>query len=199
MISCKKDFRYYLEQDRLAMRKSSKCPHLFGDECWKYIRCLRWLEYCSTMHGIKKILYFPAVAFGRWRFHHLGILCGFSIPLNAFEEGLSIAHYPGVIVNENAKIGRNCSINQGVTIGATNGSPEAPTIGNNCYIGTGACILGEITIVDDVAIGANAVVVKSILESDTTWGGIPAKKISDKNSHCHMSPLLKLGDRNQNV
>jgi len=65
-------------------------------------------------------------------------------------------------------------------------------IGNNVFIGAGAVILGNIIIADDVAIGANSVVTKSINEPSTTWAGAPARKCSDNNSHCHLSPLLEL-------
>ena len=83
-------------------------------------------------------------------------------------------------------IGKNCRIQDGVTIGATNGSTCAPQIGNNVFIGSGAKIIGDIRIADDVAIGAQALVVKSILESGITVGGIPAKKISNNDSHSNL-------------
>lgn len=44
------------------------------------------------------------------------------------------------------------------------------------YVGTGAKILGGVKIANNVAIGANAVVVKDILEPKTTHAGVPAKK-----------------------
>ena len=59
---------------------------------------------------------------------------------------------------------------------------KAPKIGNNVFIATGAKIIGNITIADGVAIGANAVVVKDILEPNTSWGGVPARKLSDNGS-----------------
>ena len=43
------------------------------------------------------------------------------------------------------------------------------------FLGSGARLIGDISIADDVAIGAGAVVVKSIDESDTTWGGSCSK------------------------
>ncbi len=103
---------------------------------------------------------------------------------------MSIAHYGTIVVNSAAKVGKNCRIHEGVNIGATNGSAKAPIIGDNVFIGTGAKIIGDITIANDVAIGANAVVVKSIEDSGVTYGGIPAKKISDKNSHSNLSSFL---------
>lgn len=53
---------------------------------------------------------------------------------------------------------------QNVTIGAVEGKKEygVPVIGDNCYIGCGACILGKIKIGNNVTIGANATVTKNI-------------------------------------
>lgn len=70
-------------------------------------------------------------------------------------------------------MGRNCMVNQRVTIGWNNG---IPTIGNNVWISAGAKVLGPITIGDDVIIGANAVVTKDI-PSHSMVAGIPAKVI----------------------
>lgn len=52
---------------------------------------------------------------------------GFSIPVNSFGPGLSIAHGGTIVVNNTARIGKNCRIHEGVTIGATgkNGQAEA--------------------------------------------------------------------------
>lgn len=55
-------------------------------------------------------------------------------------------------------------------------------IGNGVYIGPGAKIFGPIEIANFVAIGANAVVNESVIESNVTVAGIPAKIISDKGS-----------------
>lgn len=52
--------------------------------------------------------------------------------------------------------------------------------------------LGNIVIADDVAIGANVVVVKSITEAGTTWAGVPARKISDNNSHKYFPSQIGL-------
>ena len=90
------------------------------------------------------------------------------------------------MVHGNARVGRNCRLQEGVTIGATNGSHEAATIGDNCYFGSGAKVIGAVTIADDVAVGANAVVTKDITEPGTSWAGIPAGKISDKDSHSNL-------------
>ena len=93
-------------------------------------------------------------------------------------------------IHEDTKIGENCRLCQEVTVGGNKGSRAVATIGNNCFIGAGAKILGGITIADDVVIGANAVVVEDITEPGTTWGGIPARKISNKGSRIYLCPKL---------
>ena len=75
-------------------------------------------------------------------------------------------------------IGKNCWINQQVTIGYK-GQGRPPIIGDNVMITCGAKVLGSITIGNNVVIGANAVVVKDV-EDDSTMVGIPAKKIRKK-------------------
>lgn len=101
--------------------------------------------------------------------------------------GIHIVHGK-VVINAFSKIGCNCKILSDVTIGISGkkirekDQGDAPVIGNNVYIGTGAKIIGKVVIADDVVIGANTVVTKSILEAGITVAGIPAKKISDTGS-----------------
>ena len=106
----------------------------------------------------------------------MSLKLGFSIPINVFGPGLSIAHYGTIVVNPTARIGKNCRIHEGVTIGATNGDTRSALIGDNVFIGSGAKVIGNICIAPDVAIAANAVVVTNIQEAGTTWGGYPQKK-----------------------
>jgi serine O-acetyltransferase len=81
----------------------------------------------------------------------------------------------GVMMNHLIKIGRNVYIGEGVTIGGRGyGEAKVPVIGNNVHIAPGAMILGPITIGDNVAIGANAVVIKSV-PSNSFVAGCPAK------------------------
>lgn len=75
-------------------------------------------------------------------------------------EGFYIGHLGRVIINEAAVIGKNCNIATGVTIGQTNRGPRkgAPTIGDSCWIGTNAVIVGNIAIGSDVLIAPLAYV-----------------------------------------
>ena len=191
MIESKKDFKEYVRCDALASRRDRVKPRLLGDEVWKFQYLMRKREYeINTLHGVKKLFCLPMIVIDKYRFHRLSLLLNFTIPLNAVGPGFSIAHPGTIIINPEARIGKNCRIQTGVTIGSTNGSEKAPRIGDNVFLGDGCKLIGDITIADDVAIGANAVVVKSIDEPGTTWGGVPAKKISDNNSHSCLSPLI---------
>jgi serine O-acetyltransferase len=66
-------------------------------------------------------------------------------------------------------IGKNCWINQQVTIGYTDRS-RAPIIGDNVSIHVGAKVLGPIRIGNNVTIGANAVVIKDVPDDSVVFG-----------------------------
>lgn len=189
MIDSKETYRAYLRQDQLALgRQNDRRPHLFGDEIWKFERLLRKVEYYTNCkHGIMPAL---VCKYYKFRYHRLSVRLGFTIPINVFAEGLAIPHYGTIVVHGNAKAGRNCRLQEGVTIGASNGSHDAAIIGDNCYFGSGAKVIGAVTIADDVAVGAGAVVTKDITEKGTTWAGVPAVKISDMDSHSNLCAEL---------
>lgn len=84
-------------------------------------------------------------------------------------------HLNGVVIHMESVIGEDCFINQQVTIGQVAGS-GAPVIGARVYIGTGAKVLGDITIGDDARIGANAVVLRDV-PAGATAVGVPARII----------------------
>lgn len=189
MIDSRQKYREYIRQDQLALgRKQDARPRLFGDEIWKFEILLRKVEYdLNCRRGVMGKLV------GKWhkmRFHRLSVRLGFTIPPNVFGPGLSIPHYGTIVVHGNVRAGKNCRLQEGVTIGATNGSHEAAVIGDNCYFGSGAKVIGAVRIADDVAVGANAVVTKDIAESGVTWAGAPAGKISDRDSRSNLCSAL---------
>lgn len=184
MICSRQSLREYLEQDRIALHVERKKPRIIGDEIWKFQIALRRYEYHLNVTG--GLLHPLKLGFAYLRYHRLAVQLGLTIPPNVFDKGLAIAHAGAIVVNSKAKVGQNCRIHPGVTIGATNGINQAAQIGDNCYLGSGAKIIGDIQIADGVAIGANAVVVKSIRESNTTWAGVPAEKVSNRPSSINM-------------
>ena len=109
----------------------------------------------------------------KYKYRKISIKLGLSIPINVFGPGLSLAHYGNIVINPQCRIGENCRIHNGVNIGAHHG--KAPKIGNNVYIGPGAIIFGDIEIADNVSIGANATVNKSVLVTNVVVGCTPAK------------------------
>ena len=77
---------------------------------------------------------------------------------------LVIDHGVGVVIGETAVIGDDCIIFHGVTLGGVKFDPvkRHPTVGNRVMIGTGAKVLGPITIGDGATIGANSVVIRDV-------------------------------------
>lgn len=102
--------------------------------CKRLYLMVNW--FVRSFHGIE----LPAAT-------HIGRRCG-------------IGHQGGIVVHARAVIGDDCLIRHNVTIGAARkGVGQAtPRIGDRVEIGTGAVLIGGITIGDDVVIGANAVV-----------------------------------------
>lgn len=111
---------------------------------------------------------------------------GIELPCEAeVGPGLRIDHQGGIVISGFAKIGKNCVIRNGVTIGLARADDlAAPVIGDNVDIGTGAKLLGRIIIGNNVKIGANAVVIKDI-PSDSTAVGVPARIYPNKEKISH--------------
>jgi serine O-acetyltransferase len=88
-----------------------------------------------------------------------------------------IEHIGGIVVSGDAIFGDDCIMRNGVTVGLRNrGIRGSPRIGNRVDIGAGAKLLGPISIGDDVAIGANAVVITDV-PANSIAVGIPARII----------------------
>ncbi len=111
-----------------------------------------------------------------------------------------IDHGMGVVIGETTVIGDDVLLYQGVTLGGTGleKGKRHPTIGNTVVIGTGAKVLGNITIGDNAYIGANAVVIKDVPPNSTVVG-VPGritkqdgKKIDVSLDHIHvLDPIMQ--------
>lgn len=107
------------------------------------------------------------------------ILTGIEIhPGATIGRRLVIDHGMGVVIGETAEIGDDCIIFHGVTLGGVKFDPvkRHPTVKNRVLIGTGAKVLGPITLGDDSRVGANAVVTKSVEPGQVVVGN-PAKPL----------------------
>lgn len=178
MITNKETYHYYLKRDLEAYQlyKFSFYNYLSMDVL-RFQRRLRKIEY---LHNVRKKNVFGRIylIFLEIINHQLAVRLGFSIPKNVFDAGLCIVHYGTIVVSSKAIIGENCRIHPSTSIGDYNG---APTIGKNVYIGPGAKLFGRISIGNNVAIGANAVI-NADIPDNVTVGGIPGKILSNKTS-----------------
>lgn len=94
-------------------------------------------------------------------------------------KGLVLHNFSGIYLMP-ARIGKNCIVFQGVLIGHlrhTRGPRSAPIIGDNVFLGAGCKILGDVTIGNNVVVGANSLVVTSVPDNCTVVG-VPARVVS---------------------
>jgi len=89
-----------------------------------------------------------------------------------------IDHGSGVVIGETSEIGDDVLLYQGVTLGGTGNErgKRHPTIGNSVVIGSGAKVLGNIRIGDNVKIGAGSVVVHAVPDNSTVVG-VPGRVV----------------------
>lgn len=148
-------------------------------------RCSRWIHLNCHVSGLRTILKLLCFLWQK----AIESLTGAEIPNRAsIGGGLLLNHTNGIVIHIDAVIGKNCNIGQQVTIGigGRGANRGTPIIGDRVFIGPGAKIFGKITIGNDVAIGANAVV-NCDLPDNSVAVGVPAKIVSYKGSQDYMS------------
>ena len=145
-------------------------------------KAVSFYEFCYllTFYRMTRNIFYARVAFR----HHLysKMLALLAKPQQLLDissaskigGGLIVQHGYGTIVAPKS-IGKNCWVNQGVTIGYTNDT-DCPTIGDNVTVYAGAKVLGDVHIGNNVIVAANAVVVKDVPDNCVV-GGVPAKII----------------------
>ena len=167
--------------ERYGNKKPTLKDWIFHNESWfiyHYIRHLRYVEYYQHK-GWMFILFYLWHFF---RFKRLGFKLHIYISPGTVGPGFRIYHAGSFShVGRNVRIGRNCTMQPGVVFGnRTEAEDDRPvTVGDNCYFGLGAIILGPLVIGDNVTVGANSVVTKDIPDNAVV-GGVPAKIIRFK-------------------
>lgn len=178
-IICADLFRYTGKTGVIVFLKQ-----FFKTPGFRYTAVMRWTFWLKT----KGVLFSPLYVFCRLWLRKLEYKFGISIPYNTcIQKGLYIGHFGGIIVSPKCRIGINCNLNHGVTIGETFGGkyPGVPVIGDSVYIGPHSLIIGGIAIGDNAAIGAGSVVTRPVA-AHCVVAGNPAKMISDKGSDDYM-------------
>ena len=138
-----------------------------------------WMRLDGYFSGKSKFWLMPKIL-TKLILHHYMFKFGISIAgMTDIGPGFYIGHFSNIVISPYARIGANCNISQGCTIGRSNRGKRkgTPTLGDNVYIGPGAKLFGNITIGNNVAIGANAVVNKDVPDNAVV-AGIPAEVIS---------------------
>ncbi len=147
-----------------------------------------WLEviFCYpgfqalVLHRLAHSLYCLGLPFlPRLISHFSRFLTGIEIhPGAVIGQGIFIDHGMGVVIGETAIIGDYCLIYQGVTLGGTGkqSGKRHPTLGENVVVGSGAKVLGNLSIGDNVRIGAGSVVLKDV-PPNCTVVGVPGRII----------------------
>lgn len=130
-----------------------------------------------TAHALQ-VRGFRLLAYAVWR---LGLqLSGADIsPQAAIGRGLSLPHPQGVVIGAGTRIGAECTLYDGVNIGVAHPDrPDEPypALGDRVLVGSGAKVLGGVSIGDDARIGANAVVLGSVPAGCTAVGN-PARVV----------------------
>src|ERR671930_1029552 len=122
---------------------------------WPGVHALLGHRVSHALHGARVPLVPRAMALATRAITNIEIH-----PAAAIGQGLFIDHGTGVVVRETAQIGDNVNLHQGVTLGGTGlaTGKRHPTVQDNVTIGSGAKLLGPITIGHGAKIGANAVV-----------------------------------------
>ncbi len=179
MITTKQDLEEYLSADRRVQPPAKSWLGRRRDLVFRMKVLLRKSEY--HLNNRKGSLYHKVMYAWYWRrcMHIQRIFCS-EINPNVFGKGLIIWHPERIITNVNARVGDYCSISSGVVI--AHAHDMNPRIGDFVEFMIDSKALGGIEIADHVRLGANTMVIKDITESNTTWGGSPAYKISDKGT-----------------
>jgi serine O-acetyltransferase len=156
-ITTRRDLQLYLDADALAHGlERVTVGALVKNPSLRWQRLYRRTEYArNCWHGPLK----PAAMLLQLLLLRRSVTLGFTIPPNVFGPGLCIAHWGTIVVSDKARIGANCRIHPGTSLGEKEGL--APTLGDGCNLAPGAKLIGGIVLGERCTVGANAVVTKS--------------------------------------
>lgn len=179
MIQSRAELKEYLEWERTLYfgkkRKALLAAWLMRAkmyQIWQYQWTLRHAEYYKMRSAP-----WDRVAFIWYhrRKNALGSRLGFEIPENCAGKGLLIYHIAPVVINEDARIGKECRIVGNFCAGNTGPDTASPVLGDHVTAGWGSCVIGDVQIADGVTIGAGCVVTKSVRQQGARVAGVPGR------------------------
>jgi serine O-acetyltransferase len=162
--------------DRQLLRQGLWVMAVYRFGRWRYRIRQRWIRApFSAIYKLLKLL--------------SEILTGIELPCEAIVgRRFRIDHFGGIIISGDTVFGEDCVVRNGVTVGLRHGGKRgSPVIGSRVDIGAGAKILGPIRIGDDVAIGANAVVLIDVPPNSVAVG-VPARVLPRKPKMIETAP-----------
>lgn len=148
---------------------------LLGYESYYIFKLLKYMRLTAYYCDRKDFISHKKYVWYCYKMRKISLALGIHISPHSCDWGIKIWHSGDIIINDDARIGKNLTIYPGCIIGHKN-KGEVPIIGDNCFLGGGAKIFGKLRIGDNVTIAPNAVVTKDI-PSNSIVGGVPAKII----------------------
>ena len=197
-------------------RESPSLRQLIASDLHRYIGCVDARAFAAVWYSEPRFRYLVAFRVAQWtrrggadRRHGLwrpafavatawwrraARAQGIEIPPQTeVGPGLNLGRHPGhVVVNSRARIGANCNIAHGVTVGrVTVGKRKGyPRIGDRVWLGPGACVVGGCTIGDDAMVGPGAFVNFDVPAGATVLGN-PGRVVAQTGSRGYVRRLWK--------
>lgn len=174
---------HYVRIDNFV-NKYLKVTFQLGTVATVVYRMGAWAENCNVaLIKLVALAFYGVIAFFTTMFTGVNICRQTPIGM-----GLVVHNFSNINIDA-ARIGDNLTVNQGVSIGPDWRSNGKPVLGDNVFVGSGARVLGDISIGNNVVIAANALVERSVPDNCTVVG-VPARIVSRDSG----SQYLKLKD-----
>lgn len=142
------------------------------DSVWKRWLFVKYMRKAQFSSGLLSLWYTR-------KKNIIGNQLGFEIVGTNIGCGLTLYHNGPIVINSKSVIGKGVKFHGDNCVGNNGKSEEYPIIGNNVDVGVGAKILGGIRIAEGVKIGAGAIVLSDITQSNCTVVGIPAHMVDN--------------------
>ena len=166
-------------------RLGSFLKHFVFTPGYRYTVFMRATGYM----GRRKLLRYTFYPFFKLYLLRLRYKFGIAIPeYTVIGPGFFINRFGGVYVADDAVIGSNVNLTHGVVLGYMNRGARigAPTLGDRVFLGSGAKVIGAVTVGADAAVGVNAVVTRDVPPFGVV-AGIPAKVLSMEGSRGYIN------------